>query len=185
MSGTIGRRHCETCATNVHDLSALTADDAARLLRSQPAGRLCVRVKHDEEGTILFKTSSKKARLAMKLALGASLLAAACDPASDKSIHENHALNATGDIDSPTLALDASARAPAKERPGTPPASEADRQGKEFDPARRDRPHKIGPVQHPAPNQGQDQIDKGDQGKGKSVTLGCVCVAHDPLCACL
>ncbi|MCY1064019.1 hypothetical protein OV090_04550 [Nannocystis sp. RBIL2] len=49
-------RRCETCRTQVHDLSTLTRSEATALFRSPPASGLCVRYQHDKMGRILFRS---------------------------------------------------------------------------------------------------------------------------------
>jgi hypothetical protein len=46
-------RRCDECALDVHDLSALTRDEAEALLRASDGRRLCVRLFRREDGRVL------------------------------------------------------------------------------------------------------------------------------------
>ncbi len=54
MEGEAGRRRCDRCATEVHDLSALTPAEAEGLLAADD-GRLCVRYRVDAAGEVLHR----------------------------------------------------------------------------------------------------------------------------------
>ncbi|MCY0994238.1 hypothetical protein OV203_44320 [Nannocystis sp. ILAH1] len=56
-------RRCETCRTQVHDLSTLTRSEATALFRSPPASGLCVRYQHDKMGRILFRSETRPGML--------------------------------------------------------------------------------------------------------------------------
>src|SRR5258708_6452212 len=52
MVGNDRVRFCESCALNVYNLSAMTAEEAERLV-AKKEGRLCVRFFQREDGTVL------------------------------------------------------------------------------------------------------------------------------------
>lgn len=54
MKGTEGVRHCLLCNLNVHNLSAMTAEEAEKLI-SATEGRLCVRYYQRADGTVITK----------------------------------------------------------------------------------------------------------------------------------
>lgn len=75
-------RFCGACNKVVHDLSALSEEDARSLMRQQPSS-LCVRYLFDEFGAIQFRppaliTSSRLTRLRDAAAVVAPLLLQAC-----------------------------------------------------------------------------------------------------------
>ena len=73
-----GGRHCESCARAVVDLTRATELEArvARLLLADQDGRLCGRIRADEDGLALFRKPrsipSKRLSAAAALALGAA-----------------------------------------------------------------------------------------------------------------
>src|SRR5688572_11014116 len=72
MTGDQARRHCAPCDKHVHDLSAMTERDAARLVAS--ARDLCVRYAARPDGSVIH---APVRRLPRALALAGALLAAA------------------------------------------------------------------------------------------------------------
>jgi len=52
MSGNRQTRFCQHCQKHVHNLSAMSADEAGRLV-CQNAGRLCVRFERDAAGQVI------------------------------------------------------------------------------------------------------------------------------------
>src|SRR4051812_25375206 len=52
MAGGGGLRHCAHCDKKVHDLSALTAEEAVELLRAGE-GQVCVQIYRRPDGTVL------------------------------------------------------------------------------------------------------------------------------------
>jgi len=65
MEGDDRSRHCGACRLNVYNLSGMTQEDAAELLRSRE-GRLCVRYYQRRDGTILTKDCPVGIRLARR-----------------------------------------------------------------------------------------------------------------------
>ncbi len=53
MSGTDSTRFCAMCKKNVHDLTAMTAEQAEALLESKARGDVCVRFYRRTDGTVL------------------------------------------------------------------------------------------------------------------------------------
>jgi hypothetical protein len=76
MTGDARRRHCAACDKHVHDLSAMTEDDAWRLLRRSPA--VCVRYTCRADGTVVHaERRGGRARIPRALlAVGAALASA-------------------------------------------------------------------------------------------------------------
>ena len=60
MSGNNLSRHCEKCNHSVIDLSAMSAEQATRLLENKAGTRLCVRYRFDHKGEILFYSRLQK-----------------------------------------------------------------------------------------------------------------------------
>lgn len=89
MTGTDVTRTCATCARQVHDLGAMTADEAEALVTRTDA-RICVRYVRGADGAIL--TRDRRANLIQKspykglsaaaLAAAVALLHVACSPAT-------------------------------------------------------------------------------------------------------
>ena len=56
MTGDERTRHCGQCNLDVHNLSAMTADEAESFLRAKVGtGRVCARIFRREDGTILTR----------------------------------------------------------------------------------------------------------------------------------
>jgi hypothetical protein len=53
MQGDERRRFCADCKLHVHDISAMSRDEALDLLRQAGQGRLCVRLHRRSDGTVL------------------------------------------------------------------------------------------------------------------------------------
>lgn len=67
-------RHCDQCATTVHDLRNYAAEEVEELLKRPE--RICVRAEFDSSGTVRTRQVGGGARL--MVALGAGLSVAAC-----------------------------------------------------------------------------------------------------------
>ncbi len=84
MKPTDNKRFCDACKKHVHDLSAMTQDEARAVLASPPVEGLCVRYLHDAHGDIVFQPIAptflvRAKRLAMMAAAAALPMAmAAC-----------------------------------------------------------------------------------------------------------
>jgi len=48
-------RHCSLCAMNVHNLSAMTREEAEEFVRARQQGRTCIRFYQRSDGTILTR----------------------------------------------------------------------------------------------------------------------------------
>ncbi len=48
-------RFCSSCSKKVHDLSAMTQDEAKDFLRRSACGDVCVSYLHHEDGTLVFR----------------------------------------------------------------------------------------------------------------------------------
>lgn len=86
MTGDDAKRFCSQCQKHVHNLSALSRDDAERLIANSPA--LCVRYMPDAQGAPITKPSWRqpgRALLALAAAAMSSLLAA-CNMAQSQPI---------------------------------------------------------------------------------------------------
>lgn len=51
------KRHCADCALDVHDLAAYTSRGAERLLAKRKRARLCLRVTHRADGSLVLSPS--------------------------------------------------------------------------------------------------------------------------------
>lgn len=80
MSGSAERRFCGVCQTHVHNLSAMSMDDAAALLRASEGRPLCVRYHAEPDGSLRFRDLVPTSRLTRGLARAAvaTALLAAC-----------------------------------------------------------------------------------------------------------
>lgn len=71
-----GGRHCDSCRKLVHDLSAMTRDDAQRFVAGRAGESTCYRYLARRDGTLVFAPEPARAALPAVLALGL----AACTP---------------------------------------------------------------------------------------------------------
>lgn len=55
MRGDARRRFCAQCKLHVHDLSAMTRDEAEALLQAASGGRVCVRLHRRADGRVLTR----------------------------------------------------------------------------------------------------------------------------------
>jgi hypothetical protein len=55
MKPSDNKRFCDACKKHVHDLSAMTEEDARAALATPPAEGLCVRYLYDAHGAIVFR----------------------------------------------------------------------------------------------------------------------------------
>lgn len=70
-------RHCATCDTIIHDLAALTIDEAEALLRTNE--EVCVRAKIAPDGAIILASqSTTRRRMIASVTTGMALATAAC-----------------------------------------------------------------------------------------------------------
>jgi hypothetical protein len=167
MTGSSERRHCARCDKHVIALSEMTPEEADTLVRSSKPHSLCLRVEHDEDGTVLFRErpeTTVKSRPIVRLAVGASLLVAACGkpeppaPAPDPPRTEQVSPEKPSSPDQPT-----------------PPdcVKAADPQGQT----------EVGSNAQRATDARREK--KGGNERKTRVTTGCACEMSDPLCSCL
>lgn len=78
MQGDDRVRHCDQCRLNVYNLSAMSKDEAERLI-SEREGRLCISYFQRPDGTILTRDCPKGLRGLAQRALGVGIwITAAC-----------------------------------------------------------------------------------------------------------
>lgn len=87
MHGDDARRFCDVCAKHVHNLSAMTKQEAADLLTGHKGQHLCVRYSSSEDGKIKFRDAAPGmvpvSRLRAARTAFAAMLLAACAPHGD------------------------------------------------------------------------------------------------------
>ena len=168
MTGSEARRHCESCDKQVVALAELSPEEADRLLASAKPHSLCVRVEHDDEGNVLFRERASRPSPAhpmprLRLAVGASLLVAACGKSEP-------APTATSEAPRPE-ATEAHARPKDGQAPSLPEGV-APPEGKPAEPGAN--PQRA--------NHGSTQVPGSPSTR---VITGCACVPGDTLCSCL
>jgi hypothetical protein len=85
MTGDEKTRHCAQCNLKVHNLSAMTGEEAEALLRSKGDGRLCIGFYRRADGTVLTqdcpvglaKARARVRRLVGRMAAAVGLVSAA------------------------------------------------------------------------------------------------------------
>jgi hypothetical protein len=172
MTGSEKRRHCSSCDKDVVSLAEMTPHDAVALVRTAKPHSLCLRIEHDDSGTVIFrKTASQTSTMPLlMLTIGASMLMTACDESTPTSSAHNlektvstqsvdHVEPTAADLRSTANKTNSSiAPAPVPERTlpsGTQSATSAEAHTK--------------PLNRPTTR----------------VTTGCVCAVGDKLCDCL
>ena len=114
LPGSGAVRHCPSCATDVLDLSLLTAREADRRL-ADPARPRCVSYRVDEAGNVVHLAEPVAPRRRLPLLVG-GLLLAACNgsPAESTGGAPVHtaAVTAAASSSAPTAAATATATAP-------------------------------------------------------------------------
>lgn len=71
-----GRRFCDQCTKNVHDVSSMTEREARAMLRIEQAkGRVCVRYRTDVAGNIKFRAETVQASSSWRSMLAAAGMA--------------------------------------------------------------------------------------------------------------
>lgn len=85
MHGDDARRYCDVCAKHVHNLSAMSRDEATDLLQEHKGQHLCVRYSSHDDGSIAFRDAPvvPLARLRVARAAFAAAMLAACAPHGD------------------------------------------------------------------------------------------------------
>lgn len=79
-------RHCASCDTEIYDLSALTIEEAAKLI-SAPGGA-CVRAQVASDGTIALSQGTSSRRMKAVVAGSLALAVAACQTTSVTPLYE-------------------------------------------------------------------------------------------------
>lgn len=186
MTGTDARRFCGRCEKHVVALSELTHDEAERLLSSAKPGSLCVRIEHNSDGAVHLRAepanfpSPPLARSMLRVAVGASLLVAACrsDPQTPPEARLDVAAAAqpSGAVDAPTLA----SASPSAVEPA-PPASPSARPSAEPAGAAPSRKAASAAASACDPQSGKALA----KSKDRKITMGCVCAPGDIECSCL
>lgn len=179
MTGSEKQRHCSQCDKHVVALAEMTPDEAETLVRESKPHSLCLRIEHDDAGTILFRkrapqAMSNRAMPLLTLAMGASLFAVACDhPAAPSATHDSAKADSTESVEplpavgnEPTPLGDSS-QLPIAEKVPQPEAQSA---------TGVDEKSTIGANARPA---------KMNNGAKPRITTGCVCAVGDRLCDCL
>jgi hypothetical protein len=80
MKPTDNKRFCDSCRKHVHDLSAMTKEEARAVLASPPVEGLCVRYLHDVHGDIVFQQGPIAPTLLVRAKRFAMVAAAAALP---------------------------------------------------------------------------------------------------------
>lgn len=85
MHGDDARRFCDVCAKHVHNLSAMTREEATDLLQEHKGQHLCVRYSNQDDGRIAFRDTNvvPVTRLRTARTAFAAVLLAACAPHGD------------------------------------------------------------------------------------------------------
>lgn len=176
MTGTEKRRHCASCDKHVVALAEMTPDEAEALVRASKPHSLCLRIEHDEAGTILFRKKaplaiSNRAMPLLTLAVGASLFAVACEPSPAPSATRDNAKTDSTEGAAPTASVN---------KDSTPPID----------------PFNAKTVPHAEAQSASDMEAISDGGTDARpvkihnaaktrITTGCVCAPGDSLCSCL
>lgn len=98
-------RFCFDCQKRVHDLSAMTKDEAKDFLRRSACADICVSYEHHEDGTLVFREPEPRpapvvplSRLRRPRAVaaavagaGMAIALAACAPHGDAPVQQRHA----------------------------------------------------------------------------------------------
>lgn len=71
MRGTARERHCESCDKQVHNFTAMTAKQVEQLIWEKQ-GRLCARVAHRPDGSIVTMDRASQPSMAARVVLAAS-----------------------------------------------------------------------------------------------------------------
>jgi len=109
-------RFCFDCSKKVHDLSAMTKDEAKQFLRASACADICVSYQHHEDGTLVFREPAPApvvplARLrrprsvaAAVAGAGMAMALAACAPHGDAPAQQRYAAE-TPVFQAPTVVI--------------------------------------------------------------------------------
>lgn len=100
-------RFCTSCEKNVFNLSAMTREDAERLLAERMSGELCVRFHQRADGTVMTQdcpvgVSRKRRKLAVLAAAGAGAMALAVTSMVTKTMGKPAVMGEMQAFDTPT-----------------------------------------------------------------------------------
>jgi hypothetical protein len=173
MSGGDTQRHCSECNKDVITLAEMSAEEAAELVRKAKPHSLCLRIEHDEAGSVIFRKPSpaSNSRPLLMLTIGASLLLNACDEGAPMTPAINAEKNAANQAIAPEKPL--STNSAISEQDGPPPNTI----DAEAAPA-------SSAASAPASSAG-DRLVKPHGRVNTRITTGCVCAPGDTLCDCL
>ena len=101
-------RFCFECSKKVHDLSAMTKDEAKGFLRASACADICVSYQHHEDGTLVFREPAPRPAPVVPLArlrrprsvaaavagAGMAVALAACAPHGDGPVQQRYAAEA-------------------------------------------------------------------------------------------
>jgi hypothetical protein len=181
MTGSEKRRHCSSCDKDVVLLTEMMPNDAVALVRTAKPHSLCLRIEHDDNGTVIFrKTASQASTMPLlMLTIGASMLLTACDESTSTSSAQN--LDKTVSAQSvdhvePTAA-DSTSTADKTSSPIAPtPVSEK---------TLHSGTQTASSAEGPALTGADARFAKPLNRPTTRVTTGCVCAVGDKLCDCL
>lgn len=179
MAGSEKRRHCASCDHEVVALAELTPEDAAALVRSARPHSLCLRIEHDDDGTVIFRQNASRMNSTplFMLTIGASMLVTACnEPAPTEAAHDIPKQGSTQSVDHvKPAATDSSSPAQTTNPPHNPTEMAIDSQA-------------LTAASAAANSQAAGNGDRAVKSLHKPttrVTTGCVCAVGDKLCDCL
>jgi len=172
MTGSDERRHCDRCDKHVVALAEMTPEEAVALVMKSKPQSLCLRVEHDEDGTVLFRDKPAAAepprhRPIVRLAVGASMLLSACAKAEPPAPQAEPAPIEQSQADKPSEPNEA--RAAEERRADSEGQTAVGTNGTRSTDVRRDSKRDV----------------KGGAERKTRVTVGCACQMGDALCSCL
>ena len=193
MTGTEKRRHCSSCDHEVVALAEMTPEDAVALVRSARPHSLCLRIEHDDDGTVMFRQSASRLNASplLMLTIGASMLLTACgdsappanvqnDPKSVATQSVNQVKNAdhVDHVDHVNHVKPIATDSTAAHKP-------ADAMGPHEKTIDAVVPTVASAAANPRAERTDDQASKSAPKPKTRVTTGCACAVGDTLCDCL
>ncbi len=178
MTGTEQQKHCASCNHDVVALAEMTPEDAVALIRNARPHSLCLRIEHDDDGTVIFRQNASRMNSAplLMLTIGASMLLTACNESSPTApapdIPSSVATQSVNQ-DKPA-AIDS--MPPAQETNGRVGATE-----KTMEPVGQPA-SSVAANPHASDN---GRTVKSTPSRATRVTTGCACAVGDRLCDCL
>lgn len=160
-------KFCFECQTKVHDLSAMTKDEARTFLRSNACNDICVSFEHQDDGTLLFREPAprpapivplsrlrrRRSVAAAGMAMGMAAALAACAPHGDAQVR-TYAAEAS-EFQSPSVVIpvgEATQAQPVADTSETPAVEDepCDPEEVETEVAKPDRPRVRGRIKRTA-----------------------------------